>query len=97
MAEEIKPSARDFDSLQALVKENIELTKNLQADIKKINRYIAWQRVFSVFKVLIIVIPVVLGIIYLPKIVSDLISPYQNVLKNLNSSSGINLENLYGF
>ena len=49
-----------------LIQENIRLTKQLFVEIKKIKRWIALQRVFTILKILIVVVPIVLAVIYLP-------------------------------
>jgi hypothetical protein len=65
--------------LEKLVQENIELTKELKQSVDKINRWIAWQRVWTALKILIIVIPIVIGLIYLPPLLSSIFSQYQQL------------------
>src|SRR3989338_5308618 len=47
--------------LQRLLRENLKVSKELYEMTKKIGRWIAWQRVWGVIKILIIVIPILLG------------------------------------
>lgn len=54
------------DTTQKLIKENIRLTRELKGEIKKIKRWIAIGRLFTILQVLIIIVPIVLAIIYLP-------------------------------
>lgn len=69
--------------LQALLQENLEMTKEIRVMVRQINVYVAWQRIFGWLKILLIVIPVILGIIYLPPIFSD---AYHNLLQLIPSS-----------
>jgi len=70
--------------LKSMVEENLRISK-------KIHRYIIWQRAFGVIKILIIVIPIIIGIIYLPTILQDILQPYQELLggaQDLNNDIG---------
>ena len=52
----------------------------ISADIKKIKRYIRWQKIYSLFVVLLIVVPILLGFIYLPPYVHELLDAYKSIL-----------------
>lgn len=79
-SENSRPEVREEknDDLQSLLKENLAMTKEIRAMVRHINVYVAWQRIFGWIKVFIIIIPIVIGIIYLPPIVQD---AYQNLMK----------------
>ena len=76
--------------LQKLLKQNLEISKDLYEMTKKIKRWVTMQRVWSIVKILIILIPIVLGAIYLPPLISQWFEPvkdlYGNVL-NLNQQA----------
>ena len=80
-----EPSQAGEDKdLKSMMEENLRISK-------KIHRYIVWQRTFGIIKLLLIVVPIILGIIYLPPILQNLFSPYQELLdgaQNLNNVSG---------
>lgn len=81
-----KTAAVDIEAskdLQALLRENLEMTKEIRAMVRHINVYVAWQRIFGWLKLLLILIPVILGIIYLPPIFSD---AYHNFLQLITGS-----------
>ncbi|MFA5317985.1 MAG: hypothetical protein WC323_00705 [Patescibacteria group bacterium] len=87
--------AVELQQLKELLDENIQLTKELEEKVQKINRYIKWQRSFTLIKIFIIVVPIILGIIYLPPILKDLMNPYQELLNNTNSlGSGLDVNSL---
>lgn len=68
------------EDLKKLLEENLEISrKNYQAT-KYIKRYVIWSQVMDVIKILIIVIPIILGIIYLPSLLKNLFGQYQDLL-----------------
>ena len=77
--------------LKNLLTENLQLTREIHALTKKINHWIVWQRVWLVFKIIIIVVPLILGILYLPALLQDIFGPYQ---KLLDSGSNGNQQDL---
>ncbi|MCK5416686.1 hypothetical protein KAI92_04630 [Candidatus Parcubacteria bacterium] len=86
----------NVEELKELLLKNLELNNKIYDISKKVNSYIIFERIISVLKILIFVVPVVLGIMYLPKILEPLIQQYQEIL-NLNSdllNNGGNILNL---
>jgi len=78
-------------NIEELLKQNLEITRDLQERVQKIHNFIKWQRIFGVLKVLIIVVPLILSIIYLPAILKNVITPYQELLggtQDFNSAGG---------
>jgi len=75
------------DELKTLLQENLEISKELREMVKKINHWMAVQRILGVFKILIIIVPLALGIIYLPSLLKGVIGPYQELL-NLGNGAG---------
>jgi hypothetical protein len=75
------------EELKELIKKNIEMTEEILKISRKIKRNMIWQQIFGVIKVIIIVVPLVFGIIYLPTIYKNLLGMYQEMLKvpNLNT------------
>lgn len=51
---------------------SVELAK-ISADIKKIKVYIRWQKTYSFLTVLLIVIPIILGFLYLPPYIRQIL------------------------
>lgn len=64
-----------------LIKKNLELTQENNRLMKKVNRYIVWTQVIGVIKIIIIIVPIILGLIYLPSIFGDLIEQYRDLLQ----------------
>ncbi|OGY44949.1 MAG: hypothetical protein A3J62_02580 [Candidatus Buchananbacteria bacterium RIFCSPHIGHO2_02_FULL_38_8] len=73
--------------LQKLLQENLKVSKELHEMTKKIKRWVTMQRVWGVVKILIILIPIILGVIYLPPLLQKVLEPYQELL---NINQGVN-------
>ncbi|HAI74344.1 MAG TPA: hypothetical protein DCS28_02235 [Candidatus Moranbacteria bacterium] len=68
-----------------LLEENLRLTKEIHQMSRKISRYVAFQKVLSVIYFLLIIVPIIISIIYLPPLVKNIISPYQELLNGGNN------------
>jgi len=68
------------DEIKKLLEKNLQLTQEVYKMTKSIKSFVIWQRIFGLLKILIIVVPIVLGIIYLPPLIKDLINQYQSIL-----------------
>ena len=66
--------------LKKLVKKNLELNKEMYDMVKYIKRFIIFQQIFGAIKILLIVVPLVLGIIYLPPLIKDTLKQYQSLI-----------------
>lgn len=78
------------DKLAVVLKQNQELIGELGKLTKKINQYLVFTQVMTIIKVVFIVVPLVLSIIYLPVLLKNFLAPYQSLLPagsldNLNS------------
>lgn len=68
------------DDFKKLLKKNLELTEEIYKMTKKIKRFVNFQQVMSLVYFLIIVVPIVLGIIYLPPLLNNYINQYKEIL-----------------
>jgi hypothetical protein len=66
------------------MKDLIEISKNNQKDIKYIKKFIIWSQVWGVLKILIIVVPIIIGFIYLPSFLENWFDSYQEILPQPN-------------
>lgn len=69
-----------YQRLIRLVEENIRTNKEILLGLAEIKRYIRWQRIWATLRFLIILVPIILGIIYLPPFVRDFIDNYRQYL-----------------
>lgn len=83
------------EELKQIVKENKEILGKIDKRINRIEKRFVWSSIFSFIKILIIVAPIVIGVIYLTPFLQDFMKIYEPILKNLpitlqnvNSGSG---------
>lgn len=62
--------------IRQLLAENNNLLKAMAVDVVRLNRYMKWNRIWSLLKLLIVVVPLVLGIIYLKPYAQSVFSAY---------------------
>jgi hypothetical protein len=82
---------KDTD-LKALLQKSLELNEEILKLTKKNNRILKWQHFFGILKLILILIPLILGIIYLPPFLEKIISSYQEVLGFTDSANSLNLD-----
>ena len=68
---------KQINRIETLLQENLEMNKEMKIMIRHINTYVAWQRIFAWLKLLLILIPLVIGFIYLPPLFKDF---YQQII-----------------
>ena len=74
------------EDLAALLRANLEMTKEIHAMVRHINSYVAWQRLFGWLKFLLLLIPLIIGVIYLPPLLREY---YQQFVQLLANGAGI--------
>ena len=77
-----KSSAGGDSEIKKLLERNLEMTIETHKMVKKIKSHMFWQQVFGVLKILIIVVPLVIGIMYLPPLLDKIFSQYNELLQN---------------
>lgn len=75
------------DEIRDLIRKNYELTEEIYHMTKKIKGYITFQKFMSFIYILIIVVPIILSIIYLPPLINSMMGPYKELLGGNSSSS----------
>lgn len=86
MPEETKLANQE--RLEQLLQENIKLTQEIHRMSKRVNRYVTVQNILSVVYLFLIVVPLIVGALYLPSFMKNVVEPYQKLLE-----SGNNLQN----
>ncbi|MBU2576002.1 hypothetical protein KKF64_02855 [Patescibacteria group bacterium] len=66
--------------LERLARENLNLTREILEYVKKTKRYILFGQILNVIKVVLIIGPIIIAIIYLPSIIREFISTYSDLL-----------------
>ncbi len=70
----------DSLKLEDLLRENLLLTREVYRSAKKTQRYILFAQIFTIVKIIIIVGPIILAVIYLPQIIREAIATYSELL-----------------
>ncbi|MBU0647012.1 hypothetical protein KKC67_02850 [Patescibacteria group bacterium] len=69
------------EEIKKILEKNLMLTEEIYVMTKKIKSHLAFQRLVSVFYLIMIVAPIILGIIYLPSLMGGVIDQYKTVLE----------------
>lgn len=79
----------ESEQIKKLLEKNLKLTEEIYAMTKRMKGYLAFQRLVSLFYLFIIIAPIVIGVIYLPPLLSGLFEQYKDVLGIQGGSGGI--------
>ena len=71
--------------MQKLLNDNLQYSKACYALLEKLNKWLFWHKVLSVVKILLILVPIILGIIYLPPLIKAALDPYVELLGEVKS------------
>lgn len=71
--------AEEKKNLESLLKENLELTRAMARDMKKIKRFMVWRMIASWLWLIIIIAPIILAAIYLPPVFKDIVDAYRGL------------------
>jgi len=94
------------EETKKLLEKNLEYSQEIYRQTKYIKNYVFWAQIASVIKILLIAVPIIIGIIYLPPLLKGAFDQYKDILGIqagttnpiqglLNSASGgLNLENI---
>jgi len=75
-----KPAVSSNKRIEKLLEENLELNKKILESADVTRRYIKFIRIFNVFKILLIIIPLVLALIYVPPFFQRVLNVYDEIL-----------------
>ena len=74
------------------LEEHREILLKIYANTRKTRRYIMISKVLSIIYFLLIVVPIILAVIYLPPLVRNIVGPYQDLLGPANELIGIEVD-----
>lgn len=87
------------DELKKLLEENLKLLKETHEMTHKIKSYINFQKFMSFVYLALIIGPIILSIMYLPPMLKQIFSQYNELMGSANPSTmfqGIDLKSLQG-
>ncbi|MFP4514986.1 MAG: hypothetical protein ACLFNO_03235 [Parcubacteria group bacterium] len=89
-----KQEKREEINLENLLKKNLIISQEILDISKYVKKYIFWRKVMNIVKIVIILVPIILGIIYLPPILEEGLDTINENLNNpLSSIINSNCEN----
>lgn len=68
------------EEIKKLLEQNLEYSKETYRLTKKIKSYITFQKVMSVIYILLIVVPIILSIVFLPPLLKGVFDQYKDIL-----------------
>jgi hypothetical protein len=74
--------------LNNLIKENIKVSQEILELTKYIKKYVVWQKIFSLMKLFLIIIPIILAFIYLPPVLKSFSESIQGLVGSVNGLVG---------
>ncbi len=80
---------KDEPDLRQLVQENLNLSHEIFRLVKKIRSQLFWQKIFGLFKLLIIVVPIVVATIYFYPTLVKMMETYQQLMNMTQSASSL--------
>ena len=84
-------SLDSYAELVDLIKKNIALSDALYKQNVKIHKKLKWMSIMGMVRFFIFLVPLILGIIFLPPLLGGVWEQYQSLL-GISTSSGLNIE-----
>jgi len=81
------------EEIKKLLEENLAYSKEIYRLTRKIKSYITFQKVMSIIYFLLIVVPIIIGVIYLPPLLKGVFDQYKSLLGD-ESGAGPSIESL---
>ncbi len=82
------------EEIKKLLEKNLELTEEIFKMTKSIKSFVIHQRIFGALKLLLIAVPIILGIIYLPPLLSGITEQYKDLLGIKSEAGGGNITDI---
>jgi cell division protein FtsB len=79
----IQPTTSLNEQIKKLLEENLQYSKETFVLNKKIYKYIFWKKIYSMIKMIVVIIFIILAINYLPFILKEYVYPYQELLQKV--------------
>ena len=64
-----------------LLRRNLEVSEKILEETEDIKKYIKWQKIWSVVRLLIILIPIVIGLLFLPPLIKNYVDQFSSLYK----------------
>ena len=81
----------ELKKIEQIVQQNLSLTREILESVEKTRKYIFWLRVFGIIKLVVIVLPIILAIIFLPPLISQVFQQYTDIFGQIQQLKGGNV------
>jgi hypothetical protein len=68
------------EEIAKLLQANLERSEEILKISQEIKKYIRWQNIWGILRLFLIVIPLIIGFIYLPPLIKDVFQSYKSLL-----------------
>lgn len=62
-----------------LMRRNLEISEEILKKTEYIKSYVKWQKIWGIINVLLIVIPIIIGIVYLPPLIKNYLDNFTSL------------------
>ena len=76
-----KEKLSENEEIKKLLELNLERNEEILTMTRDIKKYMKWQNIWSITRFVLIIVPIVLGFIYLPPILKGVFDSYRDLLK----------------
>lgn len=76
------------------LQEQREILLKIYEQMRKTKRYIMIGRIISLVYFLLIVVPIILAVIYLPPLINDMVEPYQQLMGQTNNIKSVDMDKI---
>ena len=76
------------------LQEQKEILLKIYEQMCKTKRYIMIGRIISLVYLLLIVVPIILAVIYLPPLINNMVEPYQQLMGQTNNLKGVDMNRI---
>jgi hypothetical protein len=77
MSEEMPKNDQE---IKELLEKNLALSLEIAESLKHVRSFIKWQNIWATARLLIVLVPLIIGFLYLPPLIKEYLSNYQQIL-----------------
>ncbi len=74
-----KKIEEEIRQIKSLLKRNLEYSRQAIEIAERNKRYILWIKIINLLKLIVILIPIILALIYLPPVVKEFVGKYKDL------------------
>jgi len=75
-----QPRSSQNEEITKLLQANLERSEEILKISQEIKKYIRWQNIWGILRLFLIVVPLIIGFIYLPPLIKEIFQSYKSLL-----------------